>query len=82
MNKENIVDLIDFKILIQIRDIIATATKSQTEYRILTSATVDYLHRLGVPTKLQDRVKLWLSYTWEQQKTLGMMNTILFTLNI
>lgn len=63
-------------IQIQIRDIIATATKSQTEYRILTSATVDYLHRLGVPAKLQDRVKLWLSYTWEQQKTLGTINII------
>lgn len=56
----------------QIRDIIATATKSQTEYRFLTLATISYLHRLGVPSRLQDRVKLWLSYTWQQQKTLGM----------
>ncbi|ODM95312.1 Cyclic nucleotide-gated cation channel beta-1 [Orchesella cincta] len=46
-----------FAILIgQIRDIIATATKSQTEYRILTSSTVSYLHRLGVPSRLQRRV--------------------------
>ncbi|CAL8070629.1 unnamed protein product [Orchesella dallaii] len=60
-----------FSVLIgQIRDIIATATKSQTEYRILTSSTVSYLHRLGVPNRLQRRVKRWLSYTWEQQKTL------------
>lgn len=49
----------------------ATATKALTDYQFITGATVNYLHRFDVPTHLQDRVKLWLTYTWEQQKTLG-----------
>ncbi|XP_035706955.1 cyclic nucleotide-gated cation channel beta-3 [Folsomia candida] len=54
----------------QVRDIIATATKNQNDYRASVFAAVSYLHRLGVHKKLQNKVKLWLSYTWEQQKTL------------
>lgn len=56
----------------KVRDIIATATKNQNDYRASVFAAVSYLHRLGVHKKLQNKVKLWLSYTWEQQKTLGM----------
>jgi len=60
----------------QIRDIIATATKNQEEYRAMTYAAISYLHRLGVPKTLQSRVQLWLSYTWEQQKTLGLLSML------
>lgn len=30
-----------------------------------------YLHRLNLPQSLQDRVRQWFTYTWQNQKTLG-----------
>lgn len=56
----------------QIRDIIATATKNQTDFQQLLFEADNHLIRLGAPKFLKDKVKLWLTYTWEQQKTLGM----------
>lgn len=55
----------------KIRDIIATATKGQTDYRQVCYTMFNYLHRLDVPKHLQARVKSWLNYTWQEQKTLG-----------
>ncbi|XP_071526716.1 uncharacterized protein CngB isoform X3 [Panulirus ornatus] len=66
-----------FALLIgQIRDIVATATHNQNEYRKVMDQTQAYLHRLNLPASLQERVRLWFTYTWQNQKTLNEMKCL------
>ncbi|XP_026726816.1 cyclic nucleotide-gated cation channel beta-1-like isoform X2 [Trichoplusia ni] len=58
-----------FALLIgQIRDIIATATRTRTEYRKTLDGSIRYLRRLNMPAPLQRRVALWFNYTWNKQR--------------
>lgn len=58
-----------FAILIgQIRDIIATATRTRTEYRKTLDGSRSYLRRLNMPVTLQRRVASWYDYTWSKQR--------------
>ncbi|XP_055942439.1 cyclic nucleotide-gated cation channel beta-3-like isoform X3 [Argiope bruennichi] len=63
----------------QIRDIVATATQSRTQYRQLMDQTVMYMRNLNLPDELQRRVRMWLNHNWEQQKTFN-VSKILDTL--
>ncbi|XP_069187305.1 uncharacterized protein [Procambarus clarkii] len=66
-----------FALLIgQIRDIVATATRNQNEFRRVMDQTQAYLHRLNLPASLQERVRLWFTYTWQNQKTLNEMKCL------
>ncbi|XP_069951931.1 cyclic nucleotide-gated channel beta-3 isoform X2 [Cherax quadricarinatus] len=66
-----------FALLIgQIRDIVATATRNQNEYRKVMDQTHAYLHGLNLPASLQERVRLWFTYTWQNQKTLDEMKCL------
>ncbi|XP_054154080.1 cyclic nucleotide-gated cation channel beta-3-like [Oppia nitens] len=59
-----------FALLIgQIRDIVATATQNQTRYKEFMNKAVRYMSNMDLPKYLQKRVRLWLTYTWSQQKT-------------
>ncbi|XP_068207996.1 LOW QUALITY PROTEIN: uncharacterized protein CngB [Palaemon carinicauda] len=66
-----------FALLIgQIRDIVATATRNQNQFRYVMDQTQAYVQRLNVPPLLQDRVRQWFTYTWQMQKTLDEMKWI------
>lgn len=55
----------------------AAAERSETEYRERLDRTVQFMNRLNLPPKIQDRVRSWFTYNWSIQKTLG--NFIIFT---
>ena len=51
-----------------IRDILGTAMRNKNEYRRRLIAITHYMQKFRVPPRLQDRVKLWLQYTWQQNR--------------
>ena len=44
--------------------------KNKNDFRAKQSAINNYMQKYKVGPLVQDRVKLWMQYTWEQQKTL------------
>ena len=51
-----------------IRDILGTAMKNKNEFRKRQSAINSYMVKYKVPKVVQERVKLWMEFSWEQQK--------------
>ena len=43
--------------------------RNRNEYRRRLDAVTSYMQKFKVPVLVQDRVKLWMLYTWEQQKS-------------
>ncbi|XP_046387166.1 cyclic nucleotide-gated cation channel beta-3 [Ischnura elegans] len=60
-----------FALLIgQIRDIVATASKTRSEFQRLLDETIHYMRRIHLPEGAQKRVFQWLTHTWEHQQVL------------
>eukprot|EP00095_Tigriopus_kingsejongensis_P000955 snap_masked-scaffold83_size396513-processed-gene-0.1 protein:Tk00955 transcript:snap_masked-scaffold83_size396513-processed-gene-0.1-mRNA-1 annotation:"cyclic nucleotide-gated cation channel beta-1" len=59
-----------FAILIgDIRDIVSNARKSASSFQKQMDAVADYMNRNRVNKEVQGRVKMWMHYTWELQKS-------------
>ena len=61
-----------------IRDILGTAMTHRNEYRKRLVAISNYMQKFKVPSMVQDRVKLWLQYTWEHQKIFNESEVLAF----
>jgi hypothetical protein len=63
---------------LKIRDIMAAAERSKTEYRERLDRTVQLMNRLNLPPRIQDRIRMWFTYSWSTQKTLGKIEPSFF----
>lgn len=57
---------------LQIRDIFESANSVKSNYQKSQDSTLQYLQKINVPKSLQNKVRNWFNYNWEQQKTLSM----------
>lgn len=55
----------------QIRDIVATANRNREVFRKAMDTTLLHCQTLKLPQEMQDRVRHWFIYTWQQQKVLN-----------
>jgi cyclic nucleotide gated channel beta 1 len=56
----------------------AAAERSKTEYRERLDRTVQLMNRLNLPPRIQDRIRMWFTYSWSTQKTLGKIEPSFF----
>ncbi|OQV26232.1 Cyclic nucleotide-gated cation channel beta-1 [Hypsibius exemplaris] len=54
----------------QIRDVLKAMTRHEDDFYEVMDAIVEHMHTLKIPKELQDRVRAWLLFNWEQQKTI------------
>ena len=65
---------IDTLCCFQIRDIVTNASRNRAQYRNSMDMALSECKKLRLPAPLIDRVRNWFIYTWEHQKTLGMLH--------
>ena len=59
-----------FAILIgDIRDIVLNARKGELRFQKQLDNVAAYMNRNRVAPRVQARVKMWMNYTWSQQKS-------------
>lgn len=56
---------------VKLRDISQSATMAKTQYRSARDKMLSYMLKNNLPKELQMKVRIWFSYNWEHQKTLG-----------
>ncbi|XP_046577928.1 cyclic nucleotide-gated cation channel beta-1-like isoform X2 [Haliotis rubra] len=60
-----------FALLIgQIRDIVEAAGQVKSNYRKRMDQTIRYMESINIPKEMQERVRQWFLYNWEQHKTI------------
>ncbi|XP_071448163.1 cyclic nucleotide-gated channel beta-3 isoform X2 [Hetaerina americana] len=60
----------------QIKDIVATASKTRSEFQRLLDETIHYMRRIHLPENTQKRVFQWLTHTWEHQQVLDELEVL------
>lgn len=53
----------------QIRDVLKAMTRQEDEFGEVMDALLDHMQTLKIPKDLRDRIRTWLLYNWEQQRT-------------
>ncbi|CAF0757793.1 unnamed protein product [Rotaria sp. Silwood1] len=60
-----------FALLIgQIRDVFQSMNQRRSEYQNKVEQVMQYLTKFGIPKTVQDRVRNWFQYNWEDRNTL------------
>ncbi|CAF0930657.1 unnamed protein product [Rotaria sordida] len=60
-----------FALLIgQIRDVFQSMNQRRSEYQNTVEQVMQYLTKFGIPKTVQDRVRNWFQYNWEDRNTL------------
>jgi cyclic nucleotide gated channel beta 1 len=67
-----------FALLIgQIRDVFQSMNQRRLEYQNKVEQVMEYLKKFEIPVTVQDRVRNWFQYNWEDRNTLGMFSVFL-----
>ena len=62
-----------FALLIgQIRDVFQSMNRRRSNYQNQVEQVMEYLKKFGIPISVQNRVRNWFQYNWEDRNTLGL----------